>query len=270
MEFYFNSLYGAVVRNSLVAGFTLTETIYTPSLQLPKHSHQLAYFCFVLQGSFTERYDKQSHTCRASTLIFHPADDVHSDQFHTEARCFNILMDVRWVQRVCQHSTILNKSTAWHGGLLAQLATRLYREFRQMDELSPLVVEGLTLEILGEATRSSLNRPKLDPPHWLEQAREHLHEQFYESLTLSKVAELVGVHETHLSREFRRYYRCTVGEYIRRLRIEFACRQLSASDTPLSEIALSTGFVDQSHFTRTFKQTTGMSPAAYRKVFRAR
>ncbi|HKR00535.1 MAG TPA: AraC family transcriptional regulator [Pyrinomonadaceae bacterium] len=248
----------------------MTETLYAQSLKLPEHSHSSAYFCFVLQGSFTERQGRGLRTCGASTLIFHPADDAHSDQFHTRARCFNLQLDVRWVERLRQHSTILNRPATWQGGLLAQLAAKLYREFRQLDELSPLVIEGLALEILGEATRAAANRPRLAPPRWLLQAREYLHEQFSESLTLSKVAGLVGVHETHLAREFRRYYGCTAGEYIRRRRIEFACLKLSASNTPLSEIALSAGFVDQSHFTRTFKRAAGMSPAQYRKLFRAR
>ena len=136
-----------------------------------------------------------------------------------------------------------------------------------MDELSPLIVEGLTSEILGEAARFSLSKREPGPPSWLEQARELLHDQFHEHLTLAQVAGSVGVHETHLSREFRRYYRSTVGEYIRHLRIEFACHKLSTSETPLSAIALAAGFTDQSHFARTFKLRTGMSPATYRRTF---
>jgi AraC family transcriptional regulator len=179
-------------------------------------------------------------------------------------------MDVRWVEHVREHSEIVDRPTDFHGGLPAELATRLYKEFRQMDELSPLIVEGLTLEVLGVAARSSLKRQRPKPPLWLEQARELLHDQFQEYLTLSNVAGLVGVHETHLCREFRRYYRSTMGEYIRRLRIEFACHQLSTSRTSLSEIALAAGFADQSHFARTFKRVTGMSPTTYRRTFRSR
>ena len=270
MKPHLDSVYGTVLRSRMVAGFTLTETAYTPGLQLPKHSHQSAYLCFVLQGSFTEWYEQQSRACRSSTLIFHPLDERHSDHFHTAARCFNLLMDVRWVDRVRQHSAIVERPTDFHGGFLAQLATRLYKEFRLMDELSPLIVEGLTSEILGEAARYSLKQRGPGPPPWLEQARELLHDQFHERLTLSQVAGAVGVHETHLSREFRRYYRSTVGEYVRHLRIEFACHKLSTSGTPLSEIALAAGFTDQSHFARTFKLRTGMSPATYRRTFRTR
>lgn len=270
MKHRLDSLYGTVIRSDVVAGFTLTETAYTPSLQLSRHFHQSAYFCFVLQGSFTESYEHQSRACGPSTLIFHPSGERHADHFHTATRCFNLLMDARWVERARQHSEIVDSPTDFHGGFLAKLATRLYKEFRQMDELSPLIIEGLTIQVLGEAARSSLKRHRPEPPLWLKQVRELLHDQFHEHLSLSKVAGSVGVHETHLSREFRRYYRCTVGEYIRHLRLEFACHQLSTSGTPLSEIALAAGFADQSHFARTFKQISGMSPTTYRKTFRTR
>ena len=62
------------------------------------------------------------------------------------------------------------------------------------------------------------------------------------------------VHPVHLAQTFRKFYRCTIGDYVRSLRIEFACRQLAATKMPLSEIALLAGFADQSHFTRTFRK----------------
>ena len=43
-----------------------------------------------------------------------------------------------------------------------------------------------------------------------------------------------------------------------------ACRAIEESDLPLSEIAASTGFVDHSHFTRTFRRVIGVSPSGYR------
>jgi len=59
----------------------------------------------------------------------------------------------------------------------------------------------------------------------------------------------------------RRVHRCTIGECIRRLRVERACRQLSSSDESLATIAANTGFSDQSHFSRTFKRLVGMTQA---------
>ena len=265
-----NYLYGKVLRKSFIAGLTLTETSYAADLTLPKHAHEEAYFCFVLQGEYTESYGKHSRSCTPSTLIFHPSNETHSDQFYAAARCFNIQMNLHWQERARQYSLLLNQPVDFRGGLLLQLAMRLYKEFHSDDACSPLVVEGIALEMLGEACRPSANKSTNCPPRWLLAVRDLLHEQFSENLTLSELADSVGVHPVHLAREFRKFYRCTIGEYARQLRIDFACRKITTSDMSLSEIALAAGFFDQSHFTRTFKACTGKTPQEYRTIFSPR
>lgn len=257
-------LYGAVLRRGAVARFNLTETDYPPRLRLSEHAHRTAYFCFILQGAFTESRGARSRTYGASTLLFHPAGEAHSNQFHSRVRCFNLQIGAHLGQ-----TAALGQPSDFSSGPLVHLASKLYREFREMDDLSGLVIEGLALEMVGTAARAAKASGRAAPP-WLTRARELLHENFAERLTVADLASAVGVHETHLAREFRRHYRCTVGEFVRRLRVEFACRQISASDVPLCEIAVAAGFFDQSHFGRTFKQLTGMSPAAYRETFRPR
>jgi AraC family transcriptional regulator len=190
---------------------------------------------------------------------------MHSDQFNTDAHCFNLQINGQLNYEIAQ----LAQPADFQGGTTAYLANKLYREFQGMDELSPLAMEGLALELIAEALRG-INRGQQGAPAWLERAREVLHAQFAERLTIGEVAAAVSVHPTHLAREFRRRHQKTIGEYVRQLRIEFACRELASSDAPLSEIAIAAGFFDQSHFSRTFKQINGMSPASYRRTFRPR
>jgi AraC family transcriptional regulator len=265
LELQRGHFYGRVSRSREVAAVTLAETRYPSGSKLPRHSHERAYFCFVLQGSFVEGYGNKSRACQPATLIFHPSGETHWDHFQTEVHCLNVQPDSNLNYQALQ----LTQPADFHGGALAHLAKKLYREFREMDEVSALAIEGLTLEMIAEATRS-FKRKADTIPTWLKRAQELLHAHFAERLTLSYVAASVGVHPTHLAREFHKHHNLTIGEYVRQLRIEFACRQLSASDIPISEIAMAAGFFDQSHFSRTVKTLTGLSPAAYRKMFKAR
>ena len=257
--------YGQTSRTREVCGFTLAETTYLRGHELPRHSHQHPYFCFVLKGRFAEFSGHRVRLCQPATLIFHPSGELHSNHFNTDAHCFNLQINGDLNYQIRR----LERRADFQGGTPAYLAAKLYREFGEIDELSPLAIEGLALELIAEALRG-IKRESQRAPAWLERAREMLHAQFAERFTVAQVAAAVSVHPTHLAREFHRRYQRTLGEYVRQLRIEFACEQLSTSDTPLSEIAIASGYFDQSHFSRTFRHVQGMSPATYRRTFRPR
>jgi AraC family transcriptional regulator len=264
----FGRLYGAILRRREVRGLALTETSYPPRLRLPRHSHGHAYFCLVLAGAYTETYTRGARACRPSDVIFHPAGEAHADQFaDAGGRCFNVQFSPVWLERLGVPAPSLGPCEDADEGALAWLAARLYGEFRAADDLAPLAIEGLALEMFVERARRA--RERATPP-WIETVTEYLRAHFVERLTLSEVAGAAGVHPVHLAREFRRRRHCTVGEYVRRLRVEFACRELSATDAPLAEIALAAGFSHQSHLTRTFKALTGTTPAKFRALSRAR
>ena len=87
---------------------------------------------------------------------------------------------------------------------------------------------------------------------------------FREPVRIGDVASEVGVHPSSLARAFQRHYRCTPGEFVRRLRVDLAGQRLAQSEVSLAAIARETGFSDQSHFSRTFKSVTGMTPGDFR------
>jgi len=105
-------------------------------------------------------------------------------------------------------------------------------------------------------------------PRWLHIAREFLEANFLRQVTLAEIAGAAGVHRVHLSREFRRYFSTTVGEFLRRKRIQHACHLVSTTETSLAEIAMTCGFSDQSHFSATFRRQIGLTPAKYRQSAR--
>jgi len=81
---------------------------------------------------------------------------------------------------------------------------------------------------------------------------------------LADVARIAEVHPMHLAKLFRKRFGYSMGEYLRRQRIAWACAQLSRSTGTISRIAVDAGFADHAHFTRTFRRITGCSPSWYR------
>jgi AraC family transcriptional regulator len=202
------------------------------------------------------------------TLAFHPPGEVHAEEFgEGPSRSFNVEIEPGWINRFSLPASLLDGWADTRGGPLASLALRLYREFRQPDAVSSLAVEGLMLELFAVAFREKASTIK-QPPPWLKRTWEMVQTRFAEPLALGDVAAEVGVHPVHLAATFRRTYHCTVGEAIRRRRVEFASHQLAHSDAPLAVIALEAGFADQSHFCNVFKRQVGLSPAEFRRSLR--
>ena len=258
---------GHIIKSYESAGLRLVDGVYSAKTKVPKHSHQSAVFCVALTGICSEVFAGKVRQYEASTLEFLPPGQCHSLDFpFADTRAFSLDLSTYWLERAREFSLRLDNSVHCHGGLLSALMMKLYTEFRHLDGASSLAIQGLALEMLAAVSRESNTRAR-QPQLWLGNAVEFLRESFTEHLTIAQVATAAGVHPVYLAREFRRFHGCTIGEYIRRLRVERACRQLSSSNESLAAIAASAGFSDQSHFSRTFKRFMGMTPAQYRANF---
>jgi AraC family transcriptional regulator len=258
------------VRTARVAGFTLTEGVHPDGTALPWHTHEGPTLCFVLQGRFTEVSGGVSIACGPATFKVTPAGERHCDRFDQgDVRGLMVEVDPARVESVRPYSRLLEERVAFHGGLLPAIAGRIHQEFRRMDQAAPLAIEGLLLELLAAgARRSSTGRPSVQSS-WLGDVVEMLHGDTGVHWTLSQLAAAVQVHPVTLARAFRRAHGCSVGEYVRRLRIERAAQELGGTSRSIAEIAMTAGFADQSHFSNVFRRHTGMSPSAFRRSIRS-
>jgi AraC-like DNA-binding protein/PAS domain-containing protein len=93
---------------------------------------------------------------------------------------------------------------------------------------------------------------------------DYLHQHFDQSLTVEQLAELAGLSPAQFERRMRRIFLLSTTQYLIKLRIDNAIRQLSHTGTAIAEIARACGYCDQSALTRQMRQFTGMSPRAYR------
>jgi AraC family transcriptional regulator len=258
------------VRRVQVGGFTITEGVHKHGAELPWHYHETPTICYVLQGAFTELWRGGSIACTSSTLKITPAGERHWDQFSRgDVRGLLIEAGDAQVASIRPYSAVLDERVSFHGGLVSAIARRIYDEMRRMDAAAPLAIEGLLLELIASASRMREQNGSTGRPRWLEDARDRIHVELAARPSLTGLAESVGVHPVTLARSFRRTFGCTVGEYVRRLRIERAALQLAETELSLAEIALAAGFSDQSHFSNMFRRHTGLSPFRFRRVVRS-
>jgi len=103
-------------------------------------------------------------------------------------------------------------------------------------------------------------------PAWLDTAKAFLEDGLVENHSMRDIAAVANVHPVSLARAFRAHEHQTVGEYVNGARVARACRELTAAKKRIADIAAGLGYVDQSHFTRVFKNVTGMTPGVFRSV----
>lgn len=85
-----------------------------------------------------------------------------------------------------------------------------------------------------------------------------------EKLTLQRLAKVAGYSPSRFGVLFREMMSESPGDYIKRMRVRAAARELQEKKTSVGEIAVKFGFYDHSHFSRQFKEVLGVSPSEYR------
>src|SRR6267378_3553217 len=147
--------FGRTLRDHQAAGFSLSQSCYLHGTRLYRHSHEQPYFGFVISGAYTESYAGKIRACGPNMLIYHPAGELHSQRFDkTAVQLFRVevsdsrLRDLgRWLDLDCPAD--------FHDRSTTTLAHQLHRELMAPDTVSPLVIEGLALEMVAAITRLS-------------------------------------------------------------------------------------------------------------------
>jgi AraC family transcriptional regulator len=98
--------------------------------------------------------------------------------------------------------------------------------------------------------------------------REHIETNLETSVEIADLAAIAKLSPCHFARAFKLSVGTTPHEYLVDRRLEKAQELLAATDLPLAEIALATGFSDQSHFARRFRDHLGTTPSAFRRSMR--
>ncbi len=147
----------------------------------------------------------------------------------------------------------------------ARIASKIKRELEEPTAGGRYILESALLELIGLFVTTA-ETGHLPPEHaQLRKAATLLTERFAEPWSLDVLADAIGVHRSHLARLFRRHLGLTVGEYLRDRRLEWAFRQLLATNLKVATIAVEAGFADHAHFCRLFRHRYGLSPTAHRE-----
>ncbi len=262
----YGEIYGELSARHETAGFVISAArALLPPEEIPIHTHPEGSFTFILSGfQISSAWHAVDGGFGPCSLIYNPPGTTHRDRLRStrDGRCLSISVPFQ----VSDASPLPTMPTAIAGHEALGFVRAITRESAAWDACSPMLAEGLCLELVGIAAKPATVRRGGTVPRWLTQAQELLTDRCAEPLSIRAVAQEVGVHPAHLTRSFSQCFKRSPGEHLRRSRVARAAAKLRETDLPLAEIALSCGFADQSHFTNVFRRYKALTPAAFRRT----
>jgi AraC family transcriptional regulator len=152
---------------------------------------------------------------------------------------------------------------------LRSLARCLAAECDEPDAYSSLYIDSLTLcaciDFLRMGAGGAARAKGGLAPSQLRRVTEYIMGHLSETVLLRDLAGLVGLSQSQLGRAFKASTGVAPHQWQLRARVSKAQELLLLTDRPISEIALATGFSEQSHLTRVFKRVVGMSPGSWQR-----
>lgn len=255
---YIGRVGNAIQSNGIIAGVT---TYTNDETNGGMHSHENPHISFILKGGSIDKRVRTAAEQYAGSIAFYYAGEPHQTvQKIFPAQHINIELDFKFLDQyhLCEGSIdkCVNEIPDPKFFMI-----KIYYEFLINDKHSKPAIDMLLLALLNNVNCKAKHQPS-----WIKSLKEVLHEQWNETLELNYLSQLLSIHPVTISKNFSRYFGCSFGEYMRKLKIEKSISLIKSGNRSLTEIAYECGFADQSHFIRTFKNYTGILPFHFKKV----
>jgi AraC-like DNA-binding protein len=230
------------------------ETDHRGCSTMRHHRHRSPFVTIVLRGAYVEVSDSVPELYGSGTIVVHDATEEHADRFASDTRCLNVELPRESGAGSLRGSIALDRAP------LRDALCEVVRSFYGNERELGAAVAGLQTALTAHSAEAPPERPG-----WLRNVIEAF--PWEQPVRLREAAAIAGLHETHFSRAFRRHVGMTANAYRARTRLRLASKMLLTTTEPIARIALSAGFGDQSHLTRAFSRSLGLSPAGYRRTF---
>ncbi|KSB91069.1 AraC family transcriptional regulator [Caulobacter vibrioides] len=254
--------YGAPTVERRLPGVHLAHLAATMSAEhVDEHSHDDAHFVLATHGRYeTTAWGPETE---GPVLVYNPPGVVHRDRFVETGGYFLAVSFGADDWRALADGRETIDALRLTGPAARRAALRLTRSLLSADA-EALSLEGLSMELAAEALAPA--RDGDHPPPWLVLAETYLADAFDQPIGVADLARVAGVHPVHLARGYRRWLGAAPGERLRTRRLERAADLLMSGRASIGEIALASGFCDQSHLNRQFRQAYGVTPGEFARL----
>lgn len=252
------------------------------------HWHEELQFCIVTEGKVEFYINNDRVILSKGEGLFINVGQMHQAKNHTNSDGSYICIDfhpnlisgfmgsiiyTKYVSPYIEQSSasycVFKSDIPWQQEILNQLH-EVYTTYVQQDDVYELKIQILLLQIwqalvekfflLSKQTETNFWDPRI------KKIIEYINNHYMENLTLEEVASEINLSKSACCREFKKYVKCTIFEYLLDYRLMISTRLLLTTNDSITSIAYQCGFGSTSYFIEKFKNKSGISPLAYRKV----
>ncbi len=241
-----------------------------------EHSHDFWEFMLIVRGEYKQSIAYQTEVYHPQDIVLIAPDDVHRVYPGMVGDChLNIMVDTKFFQSACDFfgedicdvfrsaKSRRIRLTDEDSKYIVNLTDRLSREENQKYEYS---LKRMLLAFLIEKFFYVLIDDKRSVPKELRLIVSEMNKPTNIGWKVKDVLAMSQYGYTTLNKLFRKYYGCTLKDYLLELKLEHAKFAVLHSDISLLELTSQIGFASVSHFIRVFKEKYGESPAKFRRT----
>ena len=214
----------------------------------------------------------------AGSVCIIPAGQPTRAAWDAELECLTIMLNPAFVAQTALEQNLsanieLIQTHERNDPLIQHIALALLAEADSNESFGRMYAESLAQTLILHLLKNYTPANHLQETvsgglsgYRLRRAKEFINENLEEDLSLSEVAEAVGLSQYHFNRAFRRSTGVTPQQYLVSQRINLTKELLLNGDLTLVEVGIQAGFKNQSHFTTLFRKFTGFTPKAFREA----
>lgn len=235
------------------------------------HRHDTYAIGVTLSGVQSFRYrGRQEYSLPGRLIVLHP-DEIHDGAAATDdgLRYRMLYIEPALVRQGLSHNTdplpFVDAPVIDDPQFRIALLSALSSLDDGLDELDVADLVSQIASGLSRHARHDAARNEQVSQHRLARARDYLQDNSSRTVRSGELEQVTGLDRFTLSRQFRRFFGTSPHRYLIMRRLDEA-RHLIARGRPLADIAATVGFADQSHLTRHFKKSFGVTPGRWAYV----
>ena len=151
-------------------------------------------------------------------------------------------------------------------GFVGALVQRMMREYRDKKEGYSILIRNSLSSLIVCLARNGSGSKQSGNEHITSSVKRYAEKNIKNEIHLSDIARELNFSLTYVSITFKREMGMTFRDYLKKIRLERACRYLRTTEMTVAEIAENVGYSDAAFFFKIFKKELGVTPGEYRKI----